>query len=306
MIDVLVVGSLNMDHTAYVEKRPKAGETVIAKGVGKTLGGKGFNQAVACARGGLKTALVGAIGKDEDGKEFKEALAKEGIIDLLSESEKEPTGFALITVDDKSENSIVVSQGANMDLPFEVIEKAIKEQEPKYLLLQLEISKENVQKSLQLANSLGICTILNPAPYMKLDDETFKYIDFLTPNKVELEALSGNDILSNLPGYEIKNAANALMKKGVKNVLVTVGKMGCCLNSKDRYEYAAGYTVEALDTVGAGDCFNGYFISGLVRGYNLYEAMRFANKAAAISITRRGGSISFPTYQELLPFNPNK
>lgn len=298
MSKIYVVGSINRDLVAFVERLPKPGETIFGTGFQQFPGGKGANQAVAASRLGGKVYLVGNVGTDSFGEEMLRFLSGENIdVSDVVTLKQVPTGIALISVDARSENSIIVISGANMvwnsrDLNHINIEQG------DILLSQFEIPLEIIDAMFAQAKSKGATTILNPAPIKVPSDKLLKNVDYMVVNEVELEALTNLKVhVENLTS--VSEAAEKLREQGPRAVIATLGSRGAILfASQKRYE-AKGHKVKAVDTTGAGDCFIGGFAAALGRAEALPEALKFANRAAAISVMRTGAASSIPTAAEV-------
>jgi ribokinase len=297
---VLVVGSLNMDLVIKVRELPKKGETILGGEMNEIPGGKGANQAVAVARMNTSVSMLGAVGNDDYGLALLKSL-EENKVDtnyILKSSKK--TGIAIVTVDDKGNNQIIVSPGANQDVTPELInhnKKALDDCD--IVVLQLEIPMETVKYTLELAKRMNKITILNPAPACNLDRELLKHVDILIPNEHELQFLTQTSIGT------IETRSKELLKRGVKKVIVTLGEQGCFLMDPKYEEYFPAPNVEAVDTTGAGDCFIGSFTSVLGRTGDLLSSIEDAVKASALSVTRVGAQNAMPTVDELTDFQIN-
>jgi ribokinase len=261
-------------------------------------GGKGANQAVSAARLGGQVTFICKTGNDIFGKESKQLFEKEGIDTsyVFSDSEH-PSGVALITVDANAENCIVVASGANANLTpadistaHEAIEKA------GIILMQLEIPMDTVKYIADIARKSGKKLILNPAPAQALDRELLQSLDLITPNETEAEMISGIKITDTDSLYA---CARAIYEMGVQSVIITLGSKGAFIYQDDLQELVPSYEVVAVDTTAAGDVFNGALAVAISEGRDLPEAVRFANKAAAISVTRIGAQASAPYRNEI-------
>lgn len=301
MSKIAVIGSLNMDLVVNVENMPKVGQTIIGCNFKEVPGGKGANQAVAMGRLGAKVNMIGKVGDDGFGNELLNSLKKDDINVLSVEKEKNiSTGVALITVNKEGDNSIVVAPGANYRLTKEDIDKykdAINESD--IVVLQLEVPLDTVKYALEKSRELGKYTILNPAPAVKLEDEIIKNVDLLTPNETELEILSGITIKNE---EDILHAAKILIEKGVKELIVTLGENGSLYINKEVSKMYKAYKVKAVDTTAAGDSFTGAVAVALLNKKNIDEAIDFASKVGALSVTKEGAQSSLPYLDEVINF----
>lgn len=296
---IVVIGSTNMDMVVKTEHIPVPGETVLGGAFLMNPGGKGANQAVTISRLGGDIAFISKVGSDIFGKQATQSLEEEGIdvTGLLSVNDM-PSGVAMITVDALGENSIVVASGANANLTPDDVKKYLSNvPNVGILLMQLEIPLETVGFAAQYASSKGIKVILNPAPVNPLVTELFKMIDIITPNSNEAEMLTG------IPVHDVdsaRKAAESLHRQGVKNVVITLGKMGAVLSEGDKFDFVPAKKVEAIDTTAAGDVFNGALALAVAEGKDLLSGVRFACQAAAITVTRMGAQSSIPYRSELI------
>ena len=298
MDKILVIGSSNTDMVIKTEKMPAPGETILGGTFLMNPGGKGANQAVAAARLGGKVTFITKRGNDLFGNQAVGLFMREGIDTQYIIKDKElPSGVALITVDAAGENSIVVAPGSNGNLlPEDVSLKLMKTGKCAILLLQLEIPVKTVEYAIHKASEYGIKVILNPAPATSLPEDLFKNIWLITPNETEAEMFTGIRV-HDLPSAD--NAAESFMKKGVKNVIITLGSAGAFIRSDKFTGMIPAIKVHAVDTTAAGDIFNGALAVAIAEGNNLEEAVLFANKAAAISVTRLGAQASAPYRKEI-------
>jgi len=298
---IVVVGSSNTDMVIKVKNLPKPGETVIGKEFYIAAGGKGANQAVAAARLGADVTFIAKVGKDMFGDRAIANFQESGInTDFVFRDEKNPSGVALIFVDEKGENSIAVSPGSNANLVKENIKLAIDEiKKAVIMLIQLEIPIETVEYAVNVAKQHNVKVILNPAPARKLGDQLLKRVDIITPNESEAEVLTGLKIVDDISAAK---AAEALIQKGVGNVVITLGERGAFLYTKSDNMLIPTKRVNAVDTTAAGDAFNGGLAFALGSGMSLKDAIHFANFVGAYSVTRRGAQPSMPNYDEVKRF----
>ncbi|HBB93541.1 MAG TPA: ribokinase [Bacteroidales bacterium] len=299
MKNILVIGSTNTDMVVKSPRFPKPGETILGGEFHLFPGGKGANQAVAAARLGGDVTFITKLGNDGFGNQAREGLARENICtDYILTDPATPSGVALITVNAEGENTIVVASGANDQLQSaEIRDMDIAFRKAEIVLLQLEIPMETVEQAILKAHDLGKKIILNPAPAQSIRPEILNRIFLLTPNETEAAILTGCAV-TDLESAGI--AAENLIRNGVKNVIITMGSSGAFFkNDTDEYLIPA-FPVMPVDTTAAGDVFNGAIAVALAEGKNWPEAIRFANRAAAISVTRMGAQSSAPTAGELL------
>jgi ribokinase len=296
---IVVVGSSNTDMVVRVPTLPRPGETVIGGSFFTARGGKGANQAVAAARAGGSVSLVACLGDDALGDETLAALAADGIaVDQVRRATDTRSGVALILVDERGENSIAVAPGANARLaPEQVAECADLLSPGDVLLVQLEIPIESVLAAARAASRAGARVILNPAPARELPQELLALVSVLTPNESEAARLAG---VSAGGAQALDAAATALLRLGVGAVVVTLGAAGAYVATPERRETIDAFPAEARDTTGAGDVFNGAMAVALAEGKGLADAVRFANAAAAISVTRDGAQPASPYRAEIL------
>ena len=300
-MELIVIGSSNIDMVIYLPWIPGVGETLLGGKSRMIFGGKGANQAIAAARSGGKISFITKLGNDIFGKNTRDHFIKEGLPSacILSD-ENEPTGLAQILVSDKGENSIAVAPGANMKLSVEDVtafENDIKN--AGVVLLQLEIPLETVAYAADIAHKNGVKVILNPAPAQALTQELLKKVWLLTPNESETELLTGikvNDVES------AALAGKALLDQGVRNVLITMGAHGSLLCNEEGQKHFGAYKATAVDTTAAGDVFNGALAVALTKNKSLEEAIAYGSAAAAISVTREGAQPSIPDIDEVEQF----
>lgn len=298
---VVVVGSINMDLVARAPI-PRPGETVIGGELQTFPGGKGANQAVAAARIGAQVKMVGRVGDDVFGPQMRASLEKDGIdTTFVLETPDTSTGVALIVVDDKGQNSIVVAPGANGQLTAADVEAAAEAiTGADVLLLQLEVPLEAVHRAAELAAAQGVKVILNPAPAAPLAQELLALVDILIPNETETETLSGMAIGS---AAEQKAAADSLLQQGAGAVILTLGERGALLVDAHREIELPAFAVEdVVDTTAAGDAFVGGLAVAIGEGLSLLEAIPWGAAAGAMAVTKAGAQPSLPTRSEILNF----
>jgi len=300
---IVIVGSYNTDLMSKTPWLPKQGETVLGGPFKLGPGGKGSNQAVAASRLGAEVHFIGCVGEDYFGEIARNNFIKEKInIDYLKISRTNHTGMALILVDDKTaENMIVVAPGANMEINILLVENArdiIVSAD--VVLLQLEISVEIVEYVVKMVyESNKAISILNPAPGKKLERKVWEKVSLITPNRSELELITNRSIVT---VEEAEKAAQEVISVGVKNVIVTLGGEGALVVNTDKTTYVPSYQVDIVDTTGAGDAFNGGLAIALSEGKDLVEATKFANAAAALKVTKIGTAPAMPYREEVERF----
>lgn len=294
---ILVLGSVNADHVLKVDAFPRPGETVTGSRYDIIPGGKGANQAVACARLGGQTRFMACVGQDAFGREISHKFAEDGIdTSLVEQVEGINTGVALIFVDGNAENCIGIAAEANGALTPERVRQNQKEiAEAQYLLMQLETPEASIVEAAQIARNAGVKVVLNPAPARPLSDQLLFTIDMITPNQTEAEMLSGVAVHDQDSATQ---AARVLHDKGIETVVITMGKMGVLISDSEGCRMVSGFRVDATDTTAAGDTFNGALLVKLAEGASMDEAATFANAAAAISVTRSGAQTSIPSRAE--------
>jgi ribokinase len=300
---IVVMGSYVTDLMGRAQRIPVAGETVKGDLFKTGPGGKGGNQAVAAARAGGSVAMITKLGADVFGDLALQNFDNEGIDRRFAiRTEAYPTGAALIMVSKETgQNSIVVIPGACENLTAEEVEAAMRALLPAdILMLQLETNLEALEESLRMASESGLKVMLNPAPAQEIPQGFYKMIDYLTPNETEASTLSGIEVVSI---ERAKQAASVLQNKGAKNVVITLGEKGAlALDDEGQFYEVPAFKVEAVDTTGAGDAFNGAFALALAEHKRLVDAIVFANAAAAISVTRIGTAPSMAYREEIEKF----
>lgn len=289
---VLVVGSLNMDLVVRVARHPTPGETVLGSDVATFPGGKGGNQAVAAARAGGAVRLLGRVGRDGYGQALRQAAQAAGVEVGAVRRVPGPSGMAFITVSESGENMIVVSPGANARLGAEAVHEGVLVGAC-LALAQLEIPLTTVRRLCERAKAAGIYTVVNAAPAQPLDDALLAHIDCLVVNASEAALLSG------CAPDDPAAAAAALVARGVRAVVVTLGAKGALWRHGAGGGHVEAFAVRTVDTTAAGDAFCGALVVALAEGETLEQAVRFANAAGALATTRAGAQPSLPERREI-------
>jgi ribokinase len=303
---IAVVGSLNMDFVVTVPRLPAPGETVLGRNFQMIPGGKGANQACAAGKlgaGSVVARMAGRVGYDLFADHLKASLAAAGVdVSAVHATRSQPTGVALIWVDESGQNSIVVAPGANHALlPSEVEALRPTFRGARLALFQLETPLATVAAALKLARGEGARTILDPAPAQPLAAELLAEVDILTPNESEACLLLGR-APERLGFAQAPRIAKELLAGGPRAVVLKLGELGCYYADREREFASPGFAVEATDTTAAGDTFNGALAVALAEERPLEEALAFANAAAALSVTRLGAQASIPTRAEVGQF----
>lgn len=297
-IPIVVVGSSNTDMIIKLDRIPKPGETLLGGDFAMAAGGKGANQAVSAARAGGAVTFIARVGQDMFGDQAIAGFRATGInVDFVLRDRTSPSGVALIFVGKDGENSIAVASGANGKLtPADVAKASRVFRGASALLLQLETPLNTVRTAATLASKAGVRVILNPAPARELPDGLLRQVYLLTPNESEASLLTGMTVNSQATAT---TAADRLLARGVQNVIITLGRHGALVAGPTGRYLIPAFKVKPVDTTAAGDVFNGALAVGLAEGRSLVESARFANAAAAISVTRAGAQTSVPTRQEI-------
>ena len=298
---IVVIGSSNTDMIIRLDHIPKPGETILGEQFLIVGGGKGANQAVAAARAGGNITFVARVGQDMFGEKAVAGFVQDGIhVEYITRDPSTPSGVALIFVAKEGENSIAVAPGSNGRLSPDEVKKAERAiASAGAVLMQLETPLETVQAAAELAARFRLPFILNPAPARPLPDALLKLVSILTPNETEAELLTGITITDESTAAR---AAGKLRDKNVKTVIITMGARGSFVSAGSTAQLVPSFRVEPVDTTGAGDIFNGALAVALGEGRLLLEAVRFANAAAAISVTRLGAQASAPARKEIEKF----
>lgn len=280
---------------------PAPGETVMGSSFMTIQGGKGANQAVAAVRAGAEVTFIACVADDAFGKQSVDAYRLEGIdVSVIKVLAGGHSGIALINVDKVGENSISVAPGANGYLyPADISARKESFSDADLVLAQLEVPMETVVAAAQMAQANGIPFILNPAPGAVLPEILYELVTVLIPNQTEAAALTG---IKKQDGGNVQSLATALYLRGIKNVIVTMGSKGVFLKNRNYEGFIPGYRVKAVDTTAAGDVFNGAFACAIAKGIPVNDAIDFAQRAAAISVTRIGAQPSAPVYDEIINY----
>jgi ribokinase len=295
---IVVLGSSNTDMVVKLSRLPKPGETVIGGTFSMGSGGKGANQAVAAARAGGDIAFISKVGPDLFGKQALDSLRRDGLnVDFVGTDTNSPSGVALIFVDERGENCIGVASGANAEIrPADIAKAADLISSADVLLAQLEISLVAVEAALRIAARAGVRVVLNPAPAQSLKPELCTLVSVLTPNETEAEILSGIRISDD---QSVAVAAGVILSKGVAAAVITLGARGAYVTDASWSGFIPPFEVSAVDTTAAGDVFNGALAVFLGEGVSLQEAVRMANAAAALSVTKLGAQPSAPNRRKI-------
>jgi len=290
---VVVVGSSNTDMVIRVKHLPRAGETVLGGEFMTAAGGKGANQAVAAARAGARVSFVACLGRDSLGDRALAGFIENGIeVSHVTRTADAASGAALIFVSRHGENSIAVASGANDRLsPTHVRRARLAMLRARVLLVQLETPRATVEAAVRLAVKQGMLVILNPAPARLLPNRLLRLVSILTPNEAEAESLTGIKIEDQT---DAMRAAKALRSRGIPTVIITMGAQGALVSHGTDTELVGSFKVRTVDTTAAGDVFNGALAAALTKGRRLHDAVRFANAAAALSVTSMGAQPSAP------------
>jgi len=300
---IVVVGSINLDLVARAQHIPRPGETIIGSEFQTFYGGKGANQAVAAAKLGHPTYMVGNVGEDAFGPQLRQALENVGVSTDVVKTVPGSSGVALITIGASGENNIVVVPGANALLTPEQFEEAAPIlRQAGFILTQLEIPLETVEYLGEFAAKNGIPLMLDPAPARDLPRNLLKNVNWLTPNESETEILVKADLRADDPA-STSVAAEQLLASGPEHVLLKLGAHGCLIAQRDKSQQTIpAFPVEAVDSTAAGDAFNAAFAVALLRGESASDSARFACAVAAISVSRHGAQPSMPTLEEVEEF----
>lgn len=299
---VCVLGSINMDMVIKVDSMPKEGQTILSNDMQKIPGGKGANQAVAAKKSGAEVYMIGKVGNDESGDILIKQLSKYKVnTDYVLKGINKATGTAIITVDNKGNNSIIVVPGSNMDISdndVDNVENVILNVD--ILVAQFEVPIEIVERAFKIAKKHNKVTVLNPSPVFEVSDSLINNTDIIIPNEIETYSftkINVNDLNS------ATRAGKFFIDKGVKAVIITLGEIGAAIITKNRSELIPAYKVNPVDTTAAGDSFLGALVSKInlksISFDNLKDAVRFGNQVSSITVQRKGAQPSIPYLQEV-------
>lgn len=301
-MSIVVFGSFVVDLTTRSKGLPTPGQTLLGSSFKMGPGGKGSNQAVAAHRAGADITLVTKVGEDVFGQVALDFYTKEGMnTDYILRDKEKETGAAAIMVDETSaQNKIVVVSGACGHITDEDVEKCRPLiEKASYILLQHEINFDAQYKAIDIAYNAGVKVVVNPAPAAPIPDDVMKKIFLVTPNETEAQALTGVEVKNEA---DAKKAAQAFFDKGVKQVVITLGSMGAFASDGVKSELIPRLSVNAVDTTGAGDAFNGGFLMALDEGKDLFTALRYGNVTGALSVTKLGTAPAMPYRKEIDEF----
>ena len=298
---IIVFGSINMDLVVYSDKQPAKGETILGNSFETFQGGKGANQAVAVAKLGLPVSLIGKVGNDVFGDELLENLNRETVDTSMIVRHEGPSGVAFIYVfEQTSENHIIVISGSNKEVKSnQISDKELSTSD--VLISQLEVPPSEIEDLFIRAKNSGTYRMLNAAPALEISKNLIRETDLLVMNESELENLSERSV-DNENIDSIAEAIKVLNLKTTQSIAVTLGSKGVYVYSNQKGDFIDGHKIEAVDTTGSGDCFIGALATHYLKSNDLLDSVNFANKAAALSVTKRGASASMPTLEEVVNF----
>ena len=296
---IIVFGSINMDLVVYSDKQPAKGETILGNSFETFQGGKGANQAVAVAKLGLPVSLIGKVGNDVFGDELLENLNRETVDTSMVVRHEGPSGVAFIYVfEETSENHIIVISGSNKEVKSnQISDKELSTSD--VLISQLEVPPSEIEDLFIRAKNSGTYRMLNTAPAVEISKTLIRETDLLVMNESELENLSERSV-DNENIDSIAEAIKVLNLKTTQSIAVTLGSKGVYVYTNQKGDFIDGHKIEAVDTTGSGDCFIGALATHYLKSNDLLDSVNFANKAAALSVTKRGASASMPTLEEVV------
>lgn len=296
---IAILGSINVDTTYHMERFPEPGETLSARDKSSAPGGKGANQAVACARSGAHTYFIGMVGADNEGRFMREAMQEDNIDTRhVGIDQRHGTGTALVTLDASGQNDIMVYGGANQAMTTDVL-KATDDlfDQIDFLIAQFETPQEVTLEALKRAKEHNVVTILNPAPAHKIIPELLHYTDVIAPNETESALITGIEINDEAG---MNQTAEYFFDKGVKTLLITLGARGVYYATKDDHGLVPAFKVKAVDTTAAGDTFIGGMTSQLKPDLsNIEEAITYGQRASSLAVQKMGAAPSIPNYDEV-------
>ncbi|WP_404405098.1 ribokinase [Jeotgalibacillus malaysiensis] len=302
MTEIVVVGSINMDIVTTSDRYPKQGETAFGNDLILSSGGKGANQAAACAKLGKSVKLIGAVGKDLFAEQLLGSLKETGVdVTTVKQSNLYPTGCVIVTLDSEAENTMLVIKGANEDLqPEEVQEKMKTLTNTKVCLVQMEIASETVIEAMKSARKQNMFVLLDPAPSDGVVDEVFQYADLITPNEQEAYEITGIKVTDQKSAVEAAKWFHQYHQ--IKNSIIKLGSRGAVVYEDGHTTFIHPIRVKAVDTVGAGDSFAGALACAIADGETLIDAARYASIVAALKVTKKGAQTGLPTEAEVAQF----
>ncbi|MBE7042899.1 MAG: ribokinase [Ruminococcaceae bacterium] len=294
MQNILVIGSINMDMVMMCDRVPESGETLNGRDFECNLGGKGANQAIACAKLGGSVKMLGCVGQDGNGAKAIQDLKSFGVDVSCIRTVDGPTGVAMIIVCN-GDNRILIDKGANGFLTPSMIDESVDVIKwADVVVLQLEIPMETVIYAAKCVKQLGKTVVLNPAPIAPLSEELIALSDWIIPNETESLSLTGCK-----EGTDWETVLEKILELGAKNAMITLGEKGCIYSCGKERKYGKAYPVKAVDTTAAGDTFVGAWCTALCNGNSLEKAVDFAARASAVTVTRKGAGMSIPTLDEI-------
>jgi ribokinase len=301
---VVILGSINYDIVAQVERLPLKGETVPAYGFDVFTGGKGANQAVQAALLGMRSVFIGQVGGDAQGENVLAGIKAKGVdASFVRVSPGERTGCALITVAPDGSNTLAHAPGANHRIPAELVDSAATHiAGAEMFITQAEINRDALLHGVTLARRAGVRTLLNPAPAIPLPEELFTALDYIAPNEVESEIYTGISPRGKSGEAWRRENAEWFLRRGVRNVCITLGSEGAYFFNGDEEHYAPAFPVTAVDTTAAGDSFIGGFAFGIAAGWPVEKSLAFANACGAVSVGTRGAQNSIGNYEQISAF----
>ncbi|SVA03937.1 uncharacterized protein METZ01_LOCUS56791 [marine metagenome] len=301
MSEALVFGGVNLDQVVYLSRPPKEGETLEGENIETFLGGKGANQAVALSRLGASVSFVGNVGRDSFGEELTASLSSEGIDLSMLGSVNEKTGTALINVFENSENQIIYIPGANKLTSHKQVTPESLET-ANIIVSQMEVNPKEVEQLFANSKNKNCINILNLAPFKQPSNSLIAHTDIMVFNELEFSLFTRLDTSIPLELDSLKEKLENLKLNHKLSLIVTLGERGLVYYENHKMDYIEAVKVNAVDTVGSGDCFVGALSYSLLQGRSLEESCEFANKSAALSVTKKGAATSMPKMEEVRSF----